>query len=142
MTFITRWTYQTRNLFLKKMPLNALNLLYCQFNITQRIIMKDVCNIIKGALEVFLSVLNLSIHDEARVQTNIILTDFDHWRLNVTTPFKVVKMFFCARHSVSLRLTSELSHFKYVNVLGRNAQNNERMDGRTHILRIKLDNNQ
>jgi len=85
---------------IKKMPLNALNLLYCPFIITQRIIIEDICNIIKGALEVFLSVLNLSIHDKARVRTNIILTDFDLCRLNVFTPSKRVKMVF-ARDSPS-----------------------------------------
>jgi len=41
---------------IKKMPLNALNLIYCQFNIAQRIFIEDIGNIIKGALEVFSSV--------------------------------------------------------------------------------------
>ena len=42
------------------MPLNALNLMYCKFHVAQIIIIKDIDNIIKGALEVFLSV-NISI---------------------------------------------------------------------------------
>ena len=38
------------------MPLNALNLVYCKFHVAQIIIIEDIDNIIKGALEVFLSV--------------------------------------------------------------------------------------
>ena len=38
------------------MPLNALNLMYCKFHVAQIIIIKDIDNITKGALEVFLSV--------------------------------------------------------------------------------------
>ena len=38
---------------IKKMPLNALNLIYCQFI---RIIIEDIVYIIKEALEVFSSV--------------------------------------------------------------------------------------
>jgi len=41
---------------IKKMPLNALNLMYCKFHVAQIIIIEDIDNIIKGALEVFLSV--------------------------------------------------------------------------------------
>ena len=44
---------------IKKMPENAL--IYCQFNIAQRIIIEDIGNIIKGALEVFSSVLIKSV---------------------------------------------------------------------------------
>jgi len=40
------------------MPLNALNLIYCKFHIAQIIIIEDINNIIKGALEVFLSVVH------------------------------------------------------------------------------------
>jgi len=43
---------------IKKMPLNALNLIDCQFNIAQTIIMEDIGTIIKGALDVFSSVLS------------------------------------------------------------------------------------
>ena len=42
---------------IKKIPLNALNLMYCKFHVAQIIIIEDIDNIIKGALEVFLSVL-------------------------------------------------------------------------------------
>ena len=38
------------------MPLNALNLMYCKVHLAQIIIIEDIDNIIKGALEVFLSV--------------------------------------------------------------------------------------
>jgi len=38
------------------MPLNALNLMYYKFHIAQIIILEDIDNIIKGALEVLLSV--------------------------------------------------------------------------------------
>jgi len=38
------------------MPLNALNLMYCKVHVAQIIIIEDIDNIIKGALEVFLSV--------------------------------------------------------------------------------------
>ena len=38
------------------MPLNALNLMYCKFHVAKIIIIEDIDNIIKGALEVFLSV--------------------------------------------------------------------------------------
>jgi len=41
---------------IQKMLLNALNLIYCKFNITQWIIIEDISNIIKGELEVFCSV--------------------------------------------------------------------------------------
>ena len=41
---------------MKKMPLNALNLIYWKFHIAQLIVKEDIDNIIKGALEVFLSV--------------------------------------------------------------------------------------
>jgi len=41
---------------IKKMPLNALNLIYCEFHIAQILIIEDIDNIIKGALEVFISV--------------------------------------------------------------------------------------
>jgi len=41
---------------IKKMHLNALNLMFCKFHIAQIIIIEDNDNIIKGALEVFLSV--------------------------------------------------------------------------------------
>ena len=41
---------------ISKMPFNALNLIYCKFNIAQRIIIGDIVNIMKGALEVFSSV--------------------------------------------------------------------------------------
>ena len=40
------------------MPLNALNLIYCKFPIAQIIVIEDIDNIIKGALEVFLSVFH------------------------------------------------------------------------------------
>jgi len=43
------------------MPLNALNLMYCKFHIAQIIIIEDIDNIIKGALEVFLSVFHMLI---------------------------------------------------------------------------------
>ena len=33
------------------MPLNALNLMYCKFHVAQIIIIEDIDNIIKGALE-------------------------------------------------------------------------------------------
>jgi len=39
------------------MTLNALNLLYCKFHIAQIIVIEYIDNIIKGALGVFLSVL-------------------------------------------------------------------------------------
>jgi len=42
----------------KKRRLNALNLIYCRFNFTQRIIIEDIGNIIKGALECFSSIYN------------------------------------------------------------------------------------
>ena len=41
---------------LKIMPWNALNSIYGKFHIAKIIIIKDIDNIIKGALEVFLSV--------------------------------------------------------------------------------------
>jgi len=41
---------------IKKMPLNALNLIYFKFHISPLIIIEDIDKIIKGALEVFLSV--------------------------------------------------------------------------------------
>jgi len=41
---------------IKIVPLNDLNLIYCKFHIAQIIIIEDKDNIIKGALEVFLSV--------------------------------------------------------------------------------------
>jgi len=40
----------------KKMPLNALKMIYCKFHIAQIIDIENIDNIIKGALEVFLSV--------------------------------------------------------------------------------------
>ena len=43
---------------IKKVPLNDLNLIYCKFHIAQIIIIEDIDNIIKGALEVVLSVHN------------------------------------------------------------------------------------
>jgi len=39
------------------MPLNALKLIYCKFHIAQIIVLENIDNIIKGALEVFLSVV-------------------------------------------------------------------------------------
>jgi len=39
------------------MPLNALKLIYCKFHIAQKIDIENIDNIIKGALEIFLSVL-------------------------------------------------------------------------------------
>ena len=45
---------------IKKLPSNALNLIYCKFHIAQIIIIADIDNIIKGALEVFISVHVLS----------------------------------------------------------------------------------
>jgi len=44
---------------IKKLPLNALNLIYCKFHIAQIIIIEYIDNIIKGALEVFISVLSI-----------------------------------------------------------------------------------
>jgi len=41
---------------IKKLPLNALNWIYCKFHIAKIIIIEDINNIIKGALEVFISV--------------------------------------------------------------------------------------
>ena len=41
---------------IKKMPLNALNLIYCEFRFAQITVKEDIDNIIKVALEVFLSV--------------------------------------------------------------------------------------
>jgi len=38
------------------MPLNALKLIYCKFHIAQIIDIENIDNIIKGALQVFLSV--------------------------------------------------------------------------------------
>jgi len=38
------------------MPLNALNLMYCKAHVAQILMIEDIDNIIKGALEVFLSV--------------------------------------------------------------------------------------
>jgi len=38
------------------MPLNAYNLIYCKFHIAQIIVIEDIHNLIKGALEVFSSV--------------------------------------------------------------------------------------
>ena len=38
------------------MPFNALILMYCKLHVAQIIIIDDIDNIIKGALEVFLSV--------------------------------------------------------------------------------------
>jgi len=38
------------------MPLNALNFMYCKFLVAQIIIIEDIDNLMKGALEVFLSV--------------------------------------------------------------------------------------
>jgi len=38
------------------MPLKALNLVYCQFDIAQRIIIEDIGNKIKETLKVFSSV--------------------------------------------------------------------------------------
>ena len=38
------------------MPLNSLNLIYCKFHIVQIIIIENIDNIIKGALEVFIIV--------------------------------------------------------------------------------------
>jgi len=43
---------------IKKLPLNALNWIYCKFHIAQIIIIEDINNIIKGALEVFISVFS------------------------------------------------------------------------------------
>jgi len=45
---------------IEKLPLHALNLIYCKFHIAQIIIIEDIDNIIKGALEVFISVHVLS----------------------------------------------------------------------------------
>ena len=42
---------------IKKMPLNALNLIYFKFHISPIIVIEDIDKIIKGALEVFLSVV-------------------------------------------------------------------------------------
>jgi len=44
-------------MLIRKMPLNALNLMYCKFYVAQIIIIEDIDNKIKGALEVFLSVV-------------------------------------------------------------------------------------
>ena len=44
---------RSMSFLIKKMPLNALNLIYSKFNISQIIIREDIDNIIKGALEVF-----------------------------------------------------------------------------------------
>ena len=44
------------------MPFNALNLIYCKFHITQIIIIENIDNIIKGTLEVFLSVVSWYVH--------------------------------------------------------------------------------
>jgi len=44
-------------ILIKKMPLNALNMMYCKFHVAQIIIIEDIDNIIMGALEVFFSVL-------------------------------------------------------------------------------------
>ena len=41
---------------IKKMPLNALKLIYCKFHFAQIVDIENIENIIKGALEVFLSV--------------------------------------------------------------------------------------
>jgi len=41
---------------IKKLPFNALNLIYCKFHIAQIIIIEDIDNKLKGALEVFISV--------------------------------------------------------------------------------------
>jgi len=41
------------------MPLNSMNLIYCNFHIVQIITIEDIDNIIKGALEVFLSVVTI-----------------------------------------------------------------------------------
>jgi len=46
---------------IKKLPLNALNLIYCKFHIAQIIIKEDIDNIIKGALEVFISVCTCTV---------------------------------------------------------------------------------
>ena len=41
---------------IKKLPLNALNVIYCKFHIAQIIVIENIDNIIKGALQVFISV--------------------------------------------------------------------------------------
>ena len=47
------------------MPLNALKLIYCKFHIAQIIDIENIDNIIKGALEVFLSVYTFKILQKA-----------------------------------------------------------------------------
>jgi len=55
------------------MPLNALNLMYCKVHLAQIIIIEDIDNIIKGALEVFLSVL---LHQKGCISIYNILLGF------------------------------------------------------------------
>jgi len=47
------------------MPLNLLNLIYCIFHIVQIINIEDIDYIIKGALEVFLSVYQILLFSKA-----------------------------------------------------------------------------
>jgi len=53
------------------MPLNALKLIYCKFHIAQIIDIENIDNIIKGALEVFLSVVVLCFN-------NVFVTHFEN----------------------------------------------------------------
>ena len=55
------------------MPLNALNLMYCKFHVAQIIIIEDIDNIIKGALEVFLSVCCVWLPNKLMNIENVIL---------------------------------------------------------------------
>jgi len=48
---------------IKKMPLNALKLIYCKFHIAQIVDIENIENIIKGALEVFLSVYKFFLYN-------------------------------------------------------------------------------
>jgi len=53
--FLLRKCYVYGFFLIKQVPLNDLNLVYCKFHIDQKIIIEYIENIIKEALEVFLS---------------------------------------------------------------------------------------
>jgi len=54
--FLKKYYFQKNYVYIFKIFENALNLIYCKKNFAQIISIEDIDNIIKGALEVFLSV--------------------------------------------------------------------------------------
>jgi len=61
------------------MPLNSLNLIYYKFHIAQIIIIESIDNILKGALEVFLSVYHRSTFMSGLLITNQVQVNLCFW---------------------------------------------------------------